>query len=538
MSDQMQTIYVFMVGGFAVSSWLIMLILLDSDSYFYKIFAPPFLCGGIAWLALAGIGLPPFSDQFADRANVLSAMANSFVALYMIGATLYAALFYFGFWPGRGNGSGDSHRRGGRVVATKDLIKLANREVGHARIGEVQIPARVEPYHFLLAGATGAGKTQAFLQLTESARQRKHCAVLADCGAEVARRYYDPANGDIILNPLDQRGADWSPLAEMRGEWDADSLAKSIIPDRDGDNEWQHYSQTLLAAVLQRLFESGHGTNSEIVRLLTVASNHELLSIVQGLPAQALFDEGASRMLASIKAIVATYIKPLSWCNPDAGEKAFSIRRHVEEERPGWIFLTVRDDQLKSLRPLIAAQIDVAISALLSLPPSDVRRLWFFLDEFATFGRIQGIEGLLTKARKCGGIGVLGMQSIAQLQEKDAYGLQKSQTLLSCLGTWLTLRAQDAATAEYMSKYIGDEEVRRVMVNTGTSDAGKSTTHQEQISTQRAIMPADLQGLADRVGILNIVGAIPAGWVTIPVSQRRPSMDAFVERQRRGFTVN
>lgn len=506
--------------------WLIMLGGYHSKrgaDWLYRTTARPALCGGSLFLALEIAGIQPMSDEtFIARITLI----------WVVGGILYLALRYFNIWPDESGGD-QSHRRGARVVGTKELVKMASREACHARLGEVPIPERVEPYHFLLAGATGAGKTQAFLQLTDSARQRGHASIIADVGGEFAKRYYQPERGDVLLNPHDARGLDWSPLAEMRGEWDADSLSKSMIPDKDGDNEWQHYSQTLLAAVLQRLFESGTGTNGDIVRFCTVATNKELEGLVRGLPAQALFDEGASRMLASIRGIVATYLKPLAWCNPAAGESAFSIRRHIQDEARGWVFLTVREDQLASLKPLIAAQVDIAINALLTMPPSDTRRVWFFLDEFASFGRIQGIEPLLTKARKYGGIGVLGMQSIAQLQDKSAYGQQKSQTLLSCLGTWLTLRAQDAATAEYMSKYIGDEEVRRVNVSTGHGDSGTTKNFSEQIATQRAIMPADLQGLADRVGVLNVVGAMPAGWVTIPVSTRTQMTDSFVERQRR-----
>lgn len=461
---------------------------------------------------------------------------SALIFAYAVGSCLYLALTYFGIWYTSQPSGGQDHRRGANIIDHKELAKLTTSEPGHAHLGQARIPARVEPLHFLLAGATGSGKTQAFLQLAGSARERGHAAIVADVGGEFTKRFYQPARGDVILNPADARGPDWSPLAEMRSEMDADRIAKSMIPDSEGSgSEWQHYSQTLLAAVLQRLYQTGGGTNREIVRLCTIASTSELSSLVAGLPAQALFDEGASRMLSSIRAIVSTYVKPLAWCNPEAGEDAFSVRRHVEEERKGWIFMTAREDQLASLRPLIAAQVDVAISSLLTLEPSDTRRLWFLLDEFASFNRIQGIEPLLTKGRKFGGVGVLGLQSISQVRE--VYGDRNAQTLLSCLGTWLTLRAQDAETAEYMSKYIGDEEVRRVTVSTGHSDSGTSTNYNEQIATQRAIMPAELSSLPDRVGILNIVGAYPAGAVEVPVSSITPSAPAFVQRERRPLAI-
>ena len=443
---------------------------------------------------------------------------------YAAGMVCILVAEYFGF--GSSSGS-DSHRRGAKLLSADKLASCTAREKSRFRLGQVAIPERVEPFHFLIAGGTGAGKSQAFHQILTAAREQGQTAVVPDVGYEFTSKYFDPVLGDIILNPADYRAADWSPLAEMRSEFDADTLAKSLCPDKQGpDGEWQLYGQTLISAVLHRLYEAGTGTNAELVRLLTIAPADELAKVVEGLPAQAYFDAGASRMLSGIRAIVSSYIKPLAMLNPETGEHGFSIRRNIENHAGGWIFLPAQNDQLQTLKPLVAAQVDIAINALLSLSPSSTRRVWFAIDEFASWGRIQSIEPLLTKARKNGGCGALGIQSISQVRE--TYGRDNAQTLLSCLGTWLTLRAGDPETAEFVSKYIGDEEIRRV--TEGGNKDGKSWN--EQIAKQRAVMPAEMQNLPDRVGVLNIVGPIPAGWVTVPICERPEQADRFLPKER------
>lgn len=426
-----------------------------------------------------------------------------------------------------GKQSNDQHRRGAKLLDAEALAKLAGREQSGFKLGQVPIPRRVEPFHFLISGGSGSGKSQAFHQMLGGARQNKQPAVVVDVGGEFASKYFSAQAGDIILNPADLRCANWSPLAEMRSEFDADTLAKSLCPDKQGpENEWQQYGQTLISAVLLRLFESGTGTNGELVRLLTVVKNDELAKVVEGLPAQTFFDEGASRMLASVRAIIASYIRPLTWLDPNVGEDGFSIRKHITAEQSGWLFLPVQEDQVQTFKPLVAAMVDVAIQALLSMSPSSDRRLWFVIDEFATWGRIQSIDPLLTKARKNGGCGALGVQSVAQLRE--TYGKDTAQTLMSCLGTWLTLRANDEETAEFMSKYIGEAEIRRVTEG-GNRD---SKSWNEQIAKQRVVMPSQLQKLKDLHGILSIVGEIPAGWVTVPVSKRPAQAERYLPKQR------
>lgn len=411
----------------------------------------------------------------------------------------------------------DEHLRGAEMTDAKTLKKMLRRNPSNFNLGGVPIPIEIEPNHFLFAGGTGSGKTLAFRQALETIQRQDQRAIIADPGGEFLTTFY--RDGDVVLNPFDERCAGWSPFAEMRGVWDADRLAKSFIPDGHGDQgEWNFFAQQLFSAVLVRLWNRGNATNGELARILAIAESSEIRELVAGLPAQRMFDPGNERYLGSVLSIIGSYAKLLTWLDPTVGQDGFSIRNWIENETRGWIYMTYRDDQLATLRPLIAAWLDVAASAILAMNENRERRIWLALDEFAGLGKIQSIEPFLTKARKAGGCALLGLQAISQLH--DTYGPKKAQTLLACLGTWLVLRQGDPETAEAMSLFVGDREVLR-QNESGSKGGDGSGNWSEQVTKTRLIMPSELQRLAPRHGFLSLLGPYPVCPVEMPIPDKR-----------------
>lgn len=455
----------------------------------------------------------------------MAASALGFTLFSILLPLAFLAWAWFIFMAGA---AGQDHLRGGTLVDALTLEKLAKKEDPKAEIfiGGVGIPRRLEARHFLLAGTTGSGKSQAFYQIAEVARQRGDAAVVADVNAEMLGRFYNPSRGDTILNPVDSRSESWSPLSEIFAEWDCERIAQSIVPSGEGEEgEWKHFAQVLLAAILSKVWRE-RGKNFDLSNLILFAPSEELAEALKGTQASLLFAAGAEKMLGSIRSILATHCQPFSYLKPDAGRDAFSITKFIQAEaatkRGAWLYFPVRDDFFKAFRPLIAAQIDLAISALLSADDDEARRVWFMLDEAASWRRLSSLPDLLTKGRKKGGVGVLGLQTVSQY--RSAYGRDDAQTLLSNLGTWLTLRVGDSDTAEFMSLGIGDEQVRR-FVESSNHERQKSVS--EQIAVERAIMPADLKNLPDLKAILNIAGSLPAGWVEIPISTLSRCVQGF-----------
>ncbi|MBK3780400.1 type IV secretion system DNA-binding domain-containing protein [Paraburkholderia aspalathi] len=397
-------------------------------------------------------------------------------------------------------------RRGAAVGKPRDVNRQSASELPKAdftdsvTIGGVNIPRSVEPYHFLVVGSTGTGKSVAITRLLDEIEARGDLAIIVDSGGESAARYYREGR-DHILNPFDDRCTPWSPTAEMKGPWDAEALSKSMIPDGEGDNkDWNSYAQTFVTSVLRKLDDQRRLSIKTLLYYVQAAPISELEPFLAGTAAASQLV--SDRTFGSIRTIAANFLATYAYLQDH--DDPFSVAQFIRAERPGFLFLSYRDDQIDSLRNMIACVLDVASRTVLSLPDSTTRRVWLIIDEFASIGKVQSIETFAAKARKKGGCLLLGMQSVSQLQK--TYGDKGAQTILSNLSSWLVLRCSDAETAEYISTYIGEKEISRMMRGEQSSDSGGSSGLNEQVQTERAVMPVQVQRLKDRTGFFKLSG--------------------------------
>jgi hypothetical protein len=64
----------------------------------------------------------------------------------------------------------------------------------------------------------------------------KHVLLFDPDGSYIAA-LYDPARGDRILSPWDERGVGWNPLLDVAGVNDAFRLAAMLLPAPQGMSE-------------------------------------------------------------------------------------------------------------------------------------------------------------------------------------------------------------------------------------------------------------------------------------------------------------
>lgn len=432
----------------------------------------------------------------------------------------------------KGVGGGDRHERGTKVGTALQIkaMMLREKKKTFLEFGGVPLPVDAEPYHTLIAGSTGSGKSVAIKRLLDKLRSRGDTVILVDSGGEFLARYWDE-NVDYVINPFDARCIPWSPTAEMTDMWDAEALSRSIIPSGTGENkEWNGYAQTFLTSCLQKLWERNELSLEKLLWMIQSASIAELKPILEGTPAYSQMQ--SDKTFGSIRTIAGNYMLPYNYL--EKADAYFSVAEFVKAQNGGFLYLTYRDDQLDSLRSLISCVLDIAARTILSLTPDSNRRVWLVIDEFASIGKVQSIEAMATKARKVGGSLVIGIQSIAQL--RDRYGDHVAQTILSCLSTWVVLRCTDVDTAEYMSKFIGDEEIRRTVMGSSVSDAAVTTnTKNEQTTTQRVLLASEIQQLANLQGYVNIAGHYPLCKIKLEFPANIPNMEeSYV---RRDFTA-
>jgi type IV secretory pathway TraG/TraD family ATPase VirD4 len=476
--------------------------------------------------AIAAVGGAATGSLFAH----LGFASHSFAQL-TVAAGLGALLGYAGGANAELNGENDvSHRRGALVADHNPGRRSRSpaRAAGITLAGRA-VPAHDETKHFKLIGTTGTGKSTAIEEIMTSALARGDRAVIADPDGGYMQRFYRPDRGDVVLNPFDQRSVRWDLFAEIKSVYDVDQLARSLIPDHEGqDRSWRGYARTFFTAVTRQAHEAGIKDVNELYRLLLVADTGELRGLVRGTPAQPFLDEHNSRMFDSIRSVTSSAVGALEYVGKQQGQ-GFSVREWVKEKTPGVLFIPYKAGQIAALHSTISAWMRLAIFEAMdqeelrddnSRDPNS--RLWFVVDELDALGQIDGLKDALARLRKFGGRCVLGFQSIAQVS--NTYGQGDAHTIVENCGNTLILRcsaSEGGGTARFASQLIGQREVTRTTVSRSrrVTELFGSVSHGEQVSVEPAVLPSQVEQLPDLAGYLKY--ASDPEWQRVRLDARR-----------------
>jgi energy-coupling factor transporter ATP-binding protein EcfA2 len=238
-----------------------------------------------------------------------------------------------------------------------------------------------ETKHVLVVGTTGSGKTNLFNDVIPQIAKRHNKAIVIDTTGDMTAKYYDPDRGDVLINPFDARGRYWDILAECQEEYQFESLSSAIVPQNSSysDPIWKNGSAKLLSVALQKA-KAESMTLPHLYALLTTSTLREFGYFFEGTDAFVFADPKGEKTTLSFRSTLSNSIQFLKYMTPQ--KEGFSVTRWMkDEEDKRWIFLTANEDQLSTLRPLIAAVFDTAATTLLSRPESQTRRVWFILDE-------------------------------------------------------------------------------------------------------------------------------------------------------------
>jgi len=414
----------------------------------------------------------------------------------------------------------ERYKRGTRVVnswrgrlATRIRRSLCRDRV--PTLAGIALRAADETKHFKLIGTTGTGKTTAIAELLRKALHRGDRAVIADPDGGYCARFFDPARGDVLLNPFERRSAQWDPLAEIQSPQDVEQLARGLIPSSEdaSGREWRDYARTFLSAVARRCHLTNCREPAELWRLLAIAPNEELRTVVAGTPAQPFLDPDNARMFGSIRSVTGSALAALQYVQLQRAP-GFSVRQWVQTGT-GALFIPYRASQIAALRSIVATWMRLAIFEAMSHPEQD-QHLWFVVDELDALGAIDGLKDALARLRKFGGRCVLGFQSVAQVS--STYGACDAQTILENCGNTLILRcsgSEPGGTAHFASRLIGEREIVRRQTSHGRDrekwlggpTSRRSTHIGEQHVTELAVMPSELEQLPDLTGYVKITSS-------------------------------
>ena len=497
--------------------------------------------GTFAVLALPDIVAS--AEAHAIRKRILDAI-HAGAARGLKAAALAIAGFLAWFWV-RGAALGRHHRiRGAELVPARvltrrirpwpsrvlDALPLPAR-VRPYRIAGVPYPERTETQHTIVSGTTGAGKTVLIADLVEQIRARGERCVLYDKMGSYTETFFD-ARRDVLLNPLDARSPRWSPFLEARSPRDFDMMAAALIPQQKDtiDPFWVTAARQLFANGAAVLWAKGVSENRVLVEHLLKTELTALAQAMEGTVAQSIVDPENPKTALSVRAMLTANLGALEYL-PDTGEP-FSIRTWVDrDEGDGCLFLTSRGDQHASLRGLISTWLEIAVSALLSLPRDDARRIWLVLDELPTLHQVPSLQPGLAESRQFGGCFVLGVQVASAL--RDLYGRNGAETISGLCGTRVVLAAPDRDTAQWSADSLGRAEVEEiaegVSYGANTIRDGVSLTPKREL---RALaLPSEIMRLANLEGYLKLPGPYPVAEIRLKYRRRAKAAERFVARE-------
>lgn len=403
--------------------------------------------------------------------------------------------------------------RGAQIRETPvDMAKMVKKAIKKKRTAlvGVLIDPKAEARHLAAIGVTGSGKSAALRALMHTALSRGDRHIVADPDGSAMEVFY--RSGDVILNPYDARSACWDLLAEIREETDYRLLAESVFPHTNGsdDNVWVNYARDIFTACLRTWHKNKLGSSAEFIEALATADSDKLALLCEDSGAHRYFAKGNERMLGSILGTMTPALESVRQLSRVKGAP-FSVRHWMREGAGSLsLWFPYQTQQIPALRALISCWMGLAISETLSFTDSDTRRVWFHIDELDALGPIQNLKNAQTRIRKKGGCMVMGFQSISQV--RAVYGEAGAHTIVENCDNKLILRcgaSENGGTAKFASDLIGEREVKRPET-TKSHTSGRqgsmstSTTDRHQIET--AVLPAEIQRLADCSGYLKISG--------------------------------
>jgi type IV secretory pathway TraG/TraD family ATPase VirD4 len=407
----------------------------------------------------------------------------------------------------RGGAPDRLHQRGSVVAEQMPPAKARAPKLSHSAaitLAGLEVPAQDETKHFKLIGTTGTGKSTAIQEIMQSALARGDRAIIADPDGGYLRRFYRQDRGDIILNPFDNRSVKWDLFAEIRANHDVEQLARSLIPDHDGqDRSWRGYARTFFAAVTRQARAGGVSDVGELYRLLVVADAGELRGLLHGTPAQPFLDEHNSRMFDSIRSVTSSAVGSLDYVSQQKSA-GFSVRDWVSEEKPGVLFIPYKAGEIAALRSTISGWMRLAIFETMDRGEQKAG-LWFVVDELDALGQIDGLKDALARLRKFNGRCVLGFQSIAQVS--STYGQGDAHTIVENCGNTLILRcsaSEGGGTARFASQLIGEREVLRTTLSKSrrATDMWESVSRNQHFAVEPAVLASQVEQLPDLSGYL------------------------------------
>jgi hypothetical protein len=351
------------------------------------------------------------------------------------------------------------------------------------------IPHSFESSHVMIMGDSGAGKSVLQRQLLRQIATRGETAIVYDPALEYTPQFFNPARGDLILNPLDARCPYWSPCDEVMHEAEALTLATSLFPDKPRENTFFVEGPRKIFAHLLTL----KPTPEQLVWWMS--HEEELDRLLKGTELAAFIYRGAGPQRGGVLGALNMVADSLKLLPQQSETKRRWATEEWTRQKSGWLFLTSIPRFRERLLPLVSLWLDTLVLRLMNQGDPAMRHAWFVLDELASLQRLLQLHTALTENRKSGNPVVIGFQGRSQLE--TLYG-HEAEAMLSQPATKIFLHTSEPRAAKWISDMIGEVEMERLKesVNTGQwPRMGKSKTYHTERHIEPLVLPSEISGL-------------------------------------------
>ncbi|MGJ0576868.1 type IV secretion system DNA-binding domain-containing protein [Xenorhabdus bovienii] len=427
------------------------------------------------------------------------------------------AVFLFRFLRKRGkNDAKDEHIRGASIGNKEELISAVKEKLKTAHLpsryslNSIPLLPAQECTSILLAGSPGVGKSTVIRDILRQGRTLNDKAVIYDISGEFTKRFYRK-DVDVILNPFDKRSHSWTLWNEGRNEIAYNRLAHAAIPPVDkGDPFWSMAPQLVFSSIMDELGNRSESPSHEhLMNIILRMSDDKLAQVVAHQDARTVFNLDVEKMAGSLRAVITTYTRNLKYLSHMTGPQ-FSFRdwaRNEDDRR--WVFLTVRDDLKVTMMSALTMWIESACSAILSLEPSDERRILCAFDEIPTLHPIPSLLDFSGTGRKFGAVPILGFQSNSQLLEK--YGEHRTKTLTDAAGVFMGFSIKGSDGAGWVAKQLGNSEIEEATENIsiGAADVRDTTNVNRTTKERELLLYSQIQSLEDLHCLIRMGNGLP-----------------------------
>jgi hypothetical protein len=361
----------------------------------------------------------------------------------------------------------------------------------------LSIPRSLESSHMMMMGDTGAGKSVLQRRVLTQIAERGETAIVYDPALEHTPQFFNPARGDLILNPLDVRCPYWSPSDEVIHEAEALTLATSLFPDKPHENTFFVEGPRKIFAHLLTL----KPTPEELVRWMS--HEEELDRLLKGTELTAFIYRGAGPQRGGVLGALNMVADSLKLLPKESETKRRWTTEEWARQRSGWIFLTSTPRFRERLLPLMSLWLDTLVLRLMNQGDPAMRHAWFVLDELASLQRLPQLHTALTENRKSGNPVVIGFQGRSQLEVR--YG-HEAESMLSQPATKIFLHTSEPRAAKWISDTIGEVEMERLKetVNTHPLKITKSRSYHTERRTEPLVLPSEISGLQRLHALLKV----------------------------------